>query len=314
MKYIKDLQEGNAVRDIYYCKQKNAAVTKNGKDYWNVILQDCTGTMDAKVWEVNSPSIIDFETGDFVYIFGEVSSYNGSLQISVKQSRPAKEGEYNPAEYFPMTSKDIDEMWKKLEDYIASVKNPHLNALLNRILIEDTALSERFKKNSAAKSMHHGFIGGLLEHTLSVTDNCEFMAGRYPMLKRDLLITAALLHDVGKTKEISLFPENDYTDEGNLLGHIVIGAQMVEAAASSIEGFPETLKNELEHCILAHHGKLEFGSPKVPALMEAFALNFADDLDAKMEMFTELADKVHNTEWQGYNKMFETNIRLTKGE
>ena len=314
MKYIKDLQEGNAVRDIYYCKQKNAAVTKNGKDYWNVILQDCTGTMDAKVWEVNSPSIIDFETGDFVYIFGEVTSFNGSLQISVKQSRPAKEGEYNPAEYFPMTSKDIDEMWKKLEDYIASVKNPHLNALLNRIFIEDTALSERFKKNSAAKSMHHGFIGGLLEHTLSVTDNCEFMAGRYPMLKRDLLITAALLHDVGKTKEISLFPENDYTDEGNLLGHIVIGAQMVEAAASSIEGFPETLKNELEHCILAHHGKLEFGSPKVPALMEAFALNFADDLDAKMEMFTELADKVHNTEWQGYNKMFETNIRLTKGE
>ena len=314
MKYIKDLQEGNAVRDIYYCKQKNAAVTKNGKDYWNVILQDYTGTMDAKVWEVNSPSIIDFETGDFVYIFGDVTSFNGSLQISVKQSRPAKEGEYNPAEYFPMTSKDIDEMWKKLEDYIASVKNPHLNALLNRILIEDTALSERFKKNSAAKSMHHGFIGGLLEHTLSVTDNCEFMAGRYPMLKRDLLITAALLHDVGKTKEISLFPENDYTDEGNLLGHIVIGAQMVEAAASSIEGFPETLKNELEHCILAHHGKLEFGSPKVPALMEAFALNFADDLDAKMEMFTELADKVHNTEWQGYNKMFETNIRLTKGE
>ena len=314
MKYIKDLQEGNAVRDIYYCKQKNAAVTKNGKDYWNVILQDNTGTMDAKVWEVNSPSIIDFETGEFVYIYGEVTSFNGALQISVKQSRPAKEGEYDPAEYFPMTSKNTDEMWKKLSNYIDSVKNPHLNALLHKIFIEDTALAERFKKNSAAKSMHHGFIGGLLEHTLSVTDNCEFMAGRYPLIKRDLLITAALLHDVGKTKEISLFPENDYTDEGNLLGHIVIGAQMVETAASSIDGFPETLKNELEHCILAHHGKLEFGSPKVPALMEAFALNFADDMDAKMEMFTELADKVHNTDWQGYNKMFETNIRLTKGE
>jgi 3'-5' exoribonuclease len=314
MKYIKDLQEGNAVRDIYYCKQKNAAVTKNGKDYWNVILQDYTGTMDAKVWEVNSPSIIDFETGDFVYIYGEVTSFNGALQISVKQSRPAKEGEYNPAEYFPMTQKNVDEMWKKLTDYIDSVKNPHLNALLNRIFIEDTALAERFQKNSAAKSMHHGFIGGLLEHTISVTDNCEFMAGRYPVLKRDLLITAALLHDVGKTREISLFPENDYTDEGNLIGHIVIGAQMVEAAATTIEGFPETLKNELEHCILAHHGKLEFGSPKVPALAEALALNFADDMDAKMEMFTELADKVHGTEWQGYNRMFESNIRLTKGE
>jgi len=243
-----------------------------------------------------------------------VTSFNGALQISVKQSRPAKEGEYNPAEYFPMTQKNVDEMWKKLTDYIDSVKNPHLNALLNRIFIEDTALAERFQKNSAAKSMHHGFIGGLLEHTISVTDNCEFMAGRYPVLKRDLLITAALLHDVGKTREISLFPENDYTDEGNLIGHIVIGAQMVEAAATTIEGFPETLKNELEHCILAHHGKLEFGSPKVPALAEALALNFADDMDAKMEMFTELADKVHGTEWQGYNRMFESNIRLTKGE
>lgn len=314
MKYIKDLQEGMAVRDIYYCKQRNAAVTKNGKDYWNVILQDSTGTLDAKVWDIASPSIVEFEAGDFIYVYGEVTSFNGALQISVKQTRIAQEGEYNPAEYFPVTGKDIDEMWKRFTEYVDSVKNPYLNALLKKIFIDDEDLAKRFKKNSAAKSMHHGFIGGLLEHTLSVTENCEFFCKRYPILKRDLLISAALLHDVGKTKELSLFPENDYTDEGNLLGHIVIGSEMVERAASQIDGFPETLKNELKHCILAHHGKLEFGSPKVPALVEALALNYADDLDAKMEMFTELADKVHNTDWQGYNKMFETNIRLTRGE
>lgn len=314
MKYLQEMQEGMGVRDIYYCKQKNAAVTKNGRDYWNVILQDKTGTMDAKVWDIGSPSIVDFETGDFVYVYGEVSSFNGALQITIKQSRPAKEGEYNPNEYFPMTSKNVDEMWAKLNGFIDSVKNTYLNKLLTKIFVENTVIAERFKKSSAARSVHHGFIGGLLEHTLSVTENCDYMAGHYPVLNRDLLITAALLHDVGKIKELSLFPENDYTDEGNLLGHIVMGAQLVEKVAEEIDGFPRTLKAELEHCILAHHGKLEFGSPKVPALVEAIALNFADDMDAKMETFTELAEHTTNKEWQGYNRLFETNVRLTRGE
>ena len=314
MHYIANMQEGNSIRDIYYCKQKNNAVTKNGKDYWNVILQDKTGTMDAKVWDIASPSIVDFDAGNFVFIYGEVTSFNGALQITVKQSRVAKEGEYNPAEYFPMTSKNVEEMWEKLLGFIDSVKNPHLNALLNKFFVEDTALTERFKKNSAAKSVHHGFIGGLLEHTLSVTENCDYMAGHYPVLNRDLLISAALLHDIGKIKELSLFPENDYTDEGNLLGHIVIGAQMVDEKAKEIPDFPKTLKAELEHCILAHHGKLEFGSPKVPALVEAIALNFADDMDAKIETFTEIADHTVSKDWQGYNRLFESNIRLTKGE
>lgn len=314
MKYIQELMEGMAVRDIYYCKQKNAAVTKNGKDYWNVILQDKTGTMDAKVWDVNSPSVVDFSTGDYVYIYGEVSSFNGALQITVKQTRPVTKEECNPNDFFPVSSKNIDEMWEKLKGEIASVENKYLKKLLEKIFIEDEAFSEKFKKSSAAKSVHHGFIGGLLEHTLSVTANCEFFSEKYPVLKRDLLISAALLHDVGKVKELSLFPENDYTDEGNLMGHIYMGAQMVGRVAEDIDDFPPTLLAELTHCILAHHGKLEYGSPKVPALVEAIALNFADDMDAKMELFTELSDKVHNTEWQGFNRLLDTNVRLTKGE
>ena len=150
MKYLQEMQEGMGVRDIYYCKQKNAAVTKNGRDYWNVILQDKTGTMDAKVWDIGSPSIVDFETGDFVYVYGEVSSFNGALQITIKQSRPAKEGEYNPNEYFPMTSKNVDEMWAKLNGFIDSVKNTYLNKLLTKIFVENTVIAERFKKSSAA--------------------------------------------------------------------------------------------------------------------------------------------------------------------
>ena len=314
MKYIKDLKDAMSVREIYLVKQKNTAVTKNGKDYWNVILQDKTGTIDAKVWNLDSPSIVDFEAGDFIQIYGSVTTFNGILQIKIDQTLIAKEGEYDPAEYLPVSSKGIDEMWQQLLGYIDSVKNPNLNRLLKIIFVEDNALSEKFKKSSAARSVHHSFIGGLLEHTVSVARNCDYMAANYPVLNRDLLISAALLHDVGKTKEFSPFPENDYTDEGNLLGHIVMGAQMVEAACVQIPDFPATLKAELEHCILAHHGKLEFGSPKVPALVEAVALNFADDMDAKMEIFTEIANKNTGTDWLGFNRLFDSNIRLTKGE
>ncbi|MCR4813539.1 MAG: HD domain-containing protein [Lachnospiraceae bacterium] len=314
MKYIQELQDGNSIREIYYCKQKNNAVTKNGREHWNVVLQDKTGTIEAKVWDLNSPSIVDFESGDYVQIYGEVSLYNNALQITIKQSRIAKEGEYDPLNYFPVTSKNVDEMWQQLVSYIGSVKNPFLSALLKKIFLQDASFAEIFKKSSAAKSVHHAFIGGLLEHTLSVTDNCEYIAGKYPVIKRDLLITAALLHDIGKTKEFAPFPVNDYTDDGNLLGHIVIGTQMVEKAASEIPDFPATLKSELEHCILAHHGKLEYGSPKVPALVEAVALNFADDMDAKLEIFTEISDHTVSKDWLGYNRFFDTNIRLTKGE
>ena len=314
MKYIKDLKDAMSVREIYLVKQKNTAVTKNGKDYWNIILQDKTGTIDAKVWNLDSPSIVDFEAGDFIQIYGSVTTFNGVLQIKIDQTLIAREGEYDPSEYLPVSSKGIDEMWQQLLGYIDSVKNPSLNRLLNIIFVEDTALAEKFKKSSAARSVHHSFIGGLLEHTVSVARNCDYMAANYPVLNRDLLISAALLHDVGKTKEFSPFPENDYTDEGNLLGHIVMGAQMVEAAALLIPDFPETLKAELEHCILAHHGKLEFGSPKVPALVEAVALNFADDMDAKLEIFTEIANRTTGTDWLGFNRLFDSNIRLTKGE
>lgn len=171
----------------------------------------------------------------------------------------------------------------------------------------------RFKFHSAAKSVHHGFVGGLLEHTLGVTKNCDYFAKMYPVLNRDLLLTAAIFHDIGKLKELSTFPENDYTDAGQLLGHIMIGAEWVGDAIKSIDGFPVVLANELKHCILAHHGELEFGSPKKPALVEALALSFADNIDAKMETFRELLVNVpeNDTKWQGYNRFMETNFRRT---
>ncbi len=314
MRYIQELREGSAVKDVYLCKQKNAATTKNGKEYYNVILQDKTGCVDAKVWEPNSFGIADFSAHDYVFINGDVTSFNGALQVNIKQARVAEEGDYDPKDYFPVSSKNVDEMFAELLGIIGTIKNPSLKELLDAFFVKDEAFIKAFKQSTAAKTVHHGFIGGLLEHTLSVTKLCDYYCKTYPVLKRDLLLTAAICHDIGKVREISLFPENDYTDEGNLLGHIVMGTEMVTDKMREIPNFPKTLGNELKHCIVAHHGKLEFGSPKTPALMEAVALNYADDTDAKLEMFTELVNRTDTYEWQGYNRLLESNVRLTHGE
>jgi 3'-5' exoribonuclease len=284
MKYIETFREGDRVNDVYLCKFKQAALTKAGKPYDIVILQDKTGTIDAKIWDPGSIGIADFDVMDYVYISGDVSIYNGNPQLSIKRARIADEGEYSPSDYLPISEYDIDGMFIELMGYINSIKNPYYSKLLHAFF-DNIAFEKKFKFHSAAKSVHHGFVGGLLEHTLSVTRNCDFFAKQYSILNRDLLLTAAMFHDLGKLKELSTFPENDYTDAGNLLGHIVMGVEMLNDQIRQIEGFPVVLANELKHCILAHHGEYEYGSPKKPAIMEAVALNFADNTDFGVGMF-----------------------------
>lgn len=311
MKYIKDYKDGDRVFDIYFCKFKSSAVTKNGKSYDNVILQDKTGTLDAKIWDPNNAGIADFEAMDYIEVYGEVTSFNGALQVNVKRVRKCDESEYDESEYMPVSRKNLDEMYAELIKIIESIENTYLKTLLKKIFVEDQAFAARFRKASAAKSVHHGFIGGLLEHTLSVTKLCDYYCTAYPILNRDLLLTAAICHDMGKTREISAFPLNDYTDEGQFLGHIVIGSEMVSQKASEIAGFPPMLEMQLKHCILSHHGEYEYGSPKKPALIEAVALNHADDTDAKMETFTEILESTQETGWIGFNRLFESNLRKT---
>ena len=206
MKYINELREGNRMSGIYLCKHRQPAVTKNGKPYENVILQDRTGTIDAKIWEPNSQGIDEFEVFDYIDIVGDVNSFNGALQVSIKRVRKAGEGEYNPADYLPTSRYDIEEMYQTLLKYIHSVKNPYLLEMLENLFVKNQELAKNFRTSSAAKNVHHGFVGGLLEHTLSVTRFCDFMAKVYPILNRDLLISAAILHDIGKTRELSAFP------------------------------------------------------------------------------------------------------------
>lgn len=314
MKFIKDLKEGDRIADIYLCKHRQAAVTKNGKPYENVILQDKTGTIDAKVWEPNSAGIEDYDTLDYIEVYGDVNNFQGALQISVKRIRVCKEGEYDPANYLPVSKKNNDEMYRELLGLIETVQNTYMKQLLKAFFVEDEEFIKKFRRSSAAKTMHHGFVGGLLEHTLSVAKMCDYLCGCYPLIKRDLLIPAAIFHDIGKVKEISLFPQNDYTDDGQLLGHIIIGCEMVGEKIKEIPGFPTVLESELKHCILAHHGEYEYGSPKKPALFEAVALNMADNTDAKMEMMTEIFENTTDFGWLGFNRVFESNLRLTRME
>ena len=311
MHFIKDLKEGENVSEIYLCKQKQALKTKAGKSYYSLILQDQSGTVDAKIWELN-PGIGHFEPLDFIKIEGNVTSFQGALQLNIRRVRKAQEMEYNAADYMPVSRYNIEDMYKELLDYVKKVSEPHLRALLEMFFVQDKEFITSFKCHSAAKSVHHGFVGGLLEHTLSVTKLCDFYTTRYPLLNKDLLLTSAMCHDIGKTQELSLSPENDYTDDGQLIGHIVIGVEMIHDKIREIPGFPKVLENELKHCIVAHHGELEYGSPKKPALMEAMALNLADNTDAKMETMTELFDAApDNLEWMGFNRFMDSNIRKT---
>lgn len=316
MKYIEALREGERVSGIYLCKSRQTALTKAGKTYENVILQDKTGTVDAKIWDPNSRGIEAFEGLDYVDIMADVTSFQGQLQLNVKRVRKAQEGEYNPSDYLPVSGKDIEEMYAELLGFVDRVEDPCLSQLLKGIFVNDQKFVKAFKFSSAAKSVHHGFVGGLLEHTLSVAKHCDYLASAYPLLNRDLVVCAAIFHDIGKLDELSAFPENDYTDAGQLLGHIVIGTEMVGERIRAIPGFPVGLANELKHCILAHHGELEYGSPKKPALAEALALSFADNMDAKMETLQEIFHNVPegSLEWQGYSRLLESNVRRSGRE
>lgn len=308
MVFINTLREGDMVSSIYLCKVKNEAQTKAGKNYYSLQLQDSTGVLDGKIWDLNN-GIGHFEAMDYIHVDGQVVCFQGGLQLNIKRVRKAQEGEYTVEDYMPCSQYDRTDMYRQLLKLISSVEDADYKALLE-YFFKDPDFSVRFRDHSAAKSVHHGFIGGLLQHTIAVAKLCDFYAAQYSMLNRDLLVTAALFHDIGKVDELSDFPENDYTDEGQLVGHIVMGAIMLDRAICKMEAFPARKANELKHCILSHHGKLEFGSPKKPALMEALALSYADDTDAKMETMTELLENsMEQSDWLGYNRLLESNVR-----
>jgi 3'-5' exoribonuclease len=309
MRYLEDIRENEQVIEHYLCRSKQTLKTRGGKTYLSLRLSDKTGTMDAKVWEMNN-DIQSFDEGDMVKIDAQVATFQNELQLKVSKLRKSREGEYIPMNYVACTEKDIPTLYAQVCDFVKSVQHPKLRRLLEILLVEDESRAAAFQARSAAKQMHHAYMGGLLEHTLHVAQLCEFLVARYKHVNRDLLITTALLHDIGKIHELSEMPMNDYTDDGQLLGHITIGVQLIHDAVRGIEGFPPELATLVKHSILAHHGEYEYGSPKLPATIEAYLLHCADNLDAKIKSFEEILDKDATPgRWTGYQKMLNRYVR-----
>lgn len=312
MHYISELREGETISVTYLCKVKQMLKTKAGKSYCSLTLQDKTGILDAKIWEMSN-AIENFEAMDFIHVEGQVTCFQSSLQLNVRRVRRAQEGEYDPVDYIPTSKRDIKEMFGELLTYVNSIQNPYLSKLAKSFFVEDKEFQKKFMYHSAAKSVHHSFMGGLVEHTLGVVKMSDYLAENYPFLNRDILLTGALFHDLGKVEELSDFPENDYTDDGQLLGHIFIGAEKLGERIRTIPDFPHKLSAQLRHCILAHHGELEYGSPKKPATAEALALSYADNTDAKLQTVREILEGGdEKAEWLGYNRFFESNIRRSE--
>jgi 3'-5' exoribonuclease len=284
--YISDLaafDEGRSFDSFFLVLARQQRTTKQNKPYLSLTLGDKTGPIEARVWEPGDPRIAkDFDRGDLVKVRGSVSRYDDRAQLKVDQLRLALDGEADKMDMLPATTSDIAVLWAQLEASVASVTNPDLMRLLEALLA-DSAIAKAYREAPAARQLHHAWLGGLLEHVVSLLSLADRVAAHYPILDRDLLVTGVILHDIGKIRELSWDTGFDYTVEGVLLGHIQMGIDLVEKTIASLPGFPDRLRTLVLHMILSHHGKLEFGSPKLPMIPEALVLNFLDDLDAKMQ-------------------------------
>lgn len=303
MKYIQDMHEGDRIIGHYLCKDKQKMTSKAGKNYLNVALQDKTGVLSGKVWDMSS-QIHDFNKGQVIKIDAQITSFQGDLQANISRLRVSQEGEYQLSDYMKQTKKKVDRLYAQILSMIDVITNEHLAVLLRSFFVDDQEFCKRFMEHPAAKSVHHNYVGGLIEHVASVTEIAAFLSGQYEDIDMDLVIAGALLHDIGKLEEIAALPSGEYTDAGQLLGHIMIGYSMVRERIHLIHGFPGDLEEKLLHIIVSHHGELEFGSPKVPVTREAMIVHFADNIDAKMKLMEEAVEEDRNEGcWTSFNRL-----------
>ena len=292
--YIADLanfEDGKYFDGYFLVIQKQHRTTQTNKPYLSLIFCDKTGQLEGRAWELTDPRISkDFDRGDIVKVRGCVSRFNDRLQMKVEQLRKASASEVDKTDLMPSTTYDVEALWNQLLGFVESFTEPNLKLLLVTVLA-DPQIATAYREAPAAKQLHHAWLGGLLEHVISLLTLADRVAPHYPILHRDLLLTGVILHDIGKVRELSWDIGFEYTVEGTLLGHIQIGAALAERTMDSLPNFPPRLKILALHMILSHHGKLEFGSPKLPMIPEALVLNFIDDLDAKMQAMASEFDK-----------------------
>jgi len=299
--YVVDLAPDTSITTFLLVGEKELRATREGKPFLRLELSDRTGSIEARIWENVEYVVAAFDRDDIVKLQARVESYRNKTQLAIDKIRRADPKEIDLSDYFPHTTEDVEQLYLRLCAHAASVRTPSLNLLLTSV-IEDPAIVPRLKRAPAAKIMHHAFLGGLLEHMVSLCDLCRVVAGHYRELDADLLITGAVLHDIGKLDELCYERAISYTTEGQLLGHIIIELEQVTKKMDAIEGFPPDLKILIKHLLISHHGQYEFGSPKLPMFREALVLHYLDDLDSKMAAARAVLGVAGgDREWTGYS-------------
>lgn len=304
--FIEQIRERDRVESVFLVRDKTTAMAKNGKPYMTLKLMDRSGEVEGRIWDRVDEFSGVFEKDDFILVSAKASVYLGKMQLIVQDLEKVPEQSLNLADFLPVSSRSLDEMRVELDRLLDSLSDPHIEGLL-RAFFDDPDFYARYRRCPAAKGMHHVYLGGLLEHSLAVSALACDIAERYPQVDRDLLISGALLHDVGKVEELAYARSFDYTDEGKLLGHIVIGVQMIEDRVRQFPDFPQELAMMIKHLLLSHHGQYEFGSPKRPKFLEAVILNFIDDLDSKINgVLSHIAREPDMDQpWTGYHRLYD---------
>ena len=295
-------QENKIITAGFVVASKQVKAKKNGEPYLALILADRSGQIEAKMWDNVEEFIAIFEQDDFLKVKGLINKYKNRFQLTIHKLRRMEEAEIDYTDYLPKTTKDIGELWRTLTEFVATFQNPHLKALVE-LFMADAEIAERYRNAPAAKTLHHAYIGGLLDHVVSLFRSCDLLCRNYPQVDRDLLLTGAFLHDIGKIQELTYNRAFSYTTRGQLLGHMIIELEMLQAKLARLPNFPVEIKTLLEHLIISHHGQYDFGSPKLPMFPEALMLHYLDDLDSKMEAMRAQFERESDQEgpWTSYN-------------
>ena len=295
-------QENRVITSSFVVVSKQVKPKKTGEPYLALTLGDRSGQIEAKMWDNVEEFLDAFEQDDFLKIKGLINKYKNRFQLTIHKLRRMQDAEVDFSDYLPKTKKDINELWQTLTDFVATFENPHLKGLVE-LFLSDPEIADRYRIAPAAKTLHHAYIGGLLDHVVSLFRSCDLIARNYPQINRDLLLTGAFLHDIGKIHELTYNRSFSYSTRGQLLGHMIIELEMLQAKLALLPGFPADLKTLLEHLIISHHGQYDFGSPKLPMFPEALMLHYLDDLDSKMEAMRAQFEREEGLEgpWTSYN-------------
>jgi 3'-5' exoribonuclease len=297
--------ENKVIVSSFVVTTKQVKPKKSGEPYLALTLADRCGQIEAKMWDNVEDAIDAFDQEDFLKIKGLLNKYKNRFQLTIHKLRKLGDSEVDFADYLPKTTKNVDDLWRALEEFVSSIRDPHLQSLIQSFT-SDPVIAAAYRNAPAAKTMHHAYIGGLLDHVVSLCRSCDLLSRNYPQVNRDLLLTGAFLHDIGKIHELSYSRSFSYTSRGQLLGHMIIELEMLQAKIKvanehTASPFPDELKTMVEHLIISHHGHYEFGSPKLPMFPEALMLHYIDDLDSKMEAMRAHFEREPDSDWTGYN-------------